>query len=313
MFYFRIRILHFYFRKPKEDHESHHVILISLFQLFTCDLENVHAKILTNLRSRIGSSCIKNIQTVYTVTNNTKHGNTSITKADRNTRNKRAIQRGASQPQRRPTFNDCLKVKKEECQNAQYRVIKTIRVSMSVAQILMELIPNLKIIHLVRDARAITNSRLHERVFKLTKDTSAHSKGLCNQIYNDISVGQTLKHLYAERITTVSYEHLAERPNEVAKSIFNFLGVQYDKNIDEWLHKSTHAQKDNGFYGTLRTNSSNVASHWRKELSFDKVEIIQKNCEQVLQSLGYISFKTVKELRSLNISARVTPLIDGFM
>lgn len=296
-----------YFRKPKEDFESHHVILKTLFQLFSCDLENTHPKVQTNLIKRSNDEC-----------NAIESASVNMMKDSRLQRNK-AVQNAKGKTIRRNSISDrhrsmskvCLKVRTKICEVARYRIIKTIRVSMDLVKILKEVIPNMKVIHLIRDPRAITYSRL-EGGFPLTRETSAHARGLCKEMLDDVTLNKELRKAYPEEIKTIRYESLAERPEEGAKFMFKFLGANYTKKITEWVYKTTHAQKNNGYYGTVRRDSYKATYNWREHMPFDKVAIIQKACAYILTEFGYVKFETEMDLRNLNITAPTTSTFDRF-
>ena len=115
--------------------------------------------------------------------------------------------------------SDCLKFQEQECKNSKYRIIKTIRMSMELVQTLIDFIPRLKVIHLVRDPRAITNSRTHAHGMQMSRETEPHSRSLCKEMHLDLKFTQRLVVKYPTQITILVYEGLAENPIDAAQYI----------------------------------------------------------------------------------------------
>ena len=207
----------------------------------------------------------------------------------------------------------CLNILTNICIKSDYKIVKTIRISMDLVQTLIDFIPSLKVIHLLRDPRAITNSRKHSGKFnmKKPKGIKTHSIALCKEMHLDIKVTKVLKHKYPKRITMVMYEALAEHSVEGAQYVYKFLNTEFDSVMEDWIYNSTHANKNNGFYGTHRTNSTAISSHWRMETTFEKVKLIQRYCKDVMNLLGYVSFNSQEELGNLDIPARQKTKIPG--
>ena len=285
----------------------------NLLQIYACDLENLHPKVKKNLYQKHRKTFCKQASVreepnnqrnsagklkrrlkrspVWKPTNTTKHENST----------EAYFQEGI-----------CIKILTDTCKMSKYKIVKTIRISMDLVQNLIDFIPNLKVIHLVRDPRAITNSRTHSGNMKMSRETETHSIALCKEMYLDVKVTQILKNKYPKGITMVMYEALAEKPLEGAKYVYKFLDVKFDSVIEEWIYSSTHADKNNGFYGTRRANSSVVSSHWRNETTIEKVDLIQNYCKDAMDLLGYVPFNTQEELRNIDIPARLSTKIPGY-
>ena len=200
---------------------------------------------------------------------------------------------------------NCIKLITEKCRQANYRIIKTIRMSMELVSSLMDVLPNLKVVHLVRDPRGITNSRL-QGGFSLTRvnNSKPHSRNVCNRMYNDVILGYQLNKTYPGRTMRIRYEDLADAPEKGATLLFRFLEVEVNSKMQNWIYKSTHSQNNGGFYSTQRANSSLTSSHWRRDLPFSKVETIQNVCKNNFRTLGYIPFQSKMELLNASLPSR---------
>ena len=212
---------------------------------------------------------------------------------------------------RQMQLSECIKYTTQKCFQAKYRIAKTIRFSMELVETLMTNVENLKVINLVRDPRGITNSRVHGRYSMTLNNVVPHSINMCTRMYNDVIIGDSLRNKYPDKFALVMYEALAERPMEGARYVFKFLNATYSDKVQQWVYDSSHGNS-NGFYATTR-NSSAALSHWRSELTFARIISIQNNCENLFNLLGYISFKTISDLRDFEKKSRITAYRSGFL
>ncbi|KAL4223933.1 hypothetical protein ACF0H5_017394 [Mactra antiquata] len=211
----------------------------------------------------------------------------------------------------------CLLQLEANCLNTSHRILKTIRVSMEIAAIMLERIPNLRIIHLVRDPRGITNSRQKARsTFRTSAKTRPHSKSLCNIMNSNMNYSDLIQAKYPGRLKTVFYESLAERPVDGAKFVYDFMKSNLTETISKNIYQSSHADvEDTNYYGTSRSNSSLTAYAWRKTFGIAKTRIVDNACRDVYQKLGYIALDTEVQLKSLKYPSRTLHVdnIDGFI
>lgn len=278
-------------RSPRKDYESHHIMLKNILQIYACDFENLHPKVYHNVYRRKKYLCGQKFR-------------------PEKIRPRR--KRDVNFETKNTTKSECQKLQAEECKNSKYRIIKTIRISMDLVQSLMDFIPQLKVVHLVRDPRAITNSRTHSGNMRLSKNTEPHSKSLCKEMYLDLKTTQIMTRKYPQSITIVIYEALAENPVDAAKYIYKYLNIKFDRKIENWVYHSAYAKRSNGFFGTQRLNSTVASAHWRFETKIEKVKMIQIHCKDVMDLLGYVPFNSKEELRNLDIPARQRIALPGY-
>ncbi|OWF43943.1 Carbohydrate sulfotransferase 1 [Mizuhopecten yessoensis] len=215
----------------------------------------------------------------------------------------------AYQCKREANQKKCISKLIPVCEKA-VRIIKTIRLSMDMVQELMENIPNLKVIHLLRDPRGMIVSRIkaiRHLQYKMG-NMSSIARAVCDRYNRDISIGQSLKVKYPNRIKTVLYEQIAQRPLETSIRIFKFLGLQPKRNFKSWLmeHIAGDPKMSVGHpaFSTVRANSTVTANSWRIQLSLDNVMDIDRECSQVYEYTGYLAVKNSTVLKNLNISVR---------
>ena len=103
----------------------------------------------------------------------------------------------------------CMEEFQQFCSKRLIRSIKTVRLRMMHAQRLMEMIPDLRVVHVVRDPRAVVRSRVKVASYSSLyseKDPVRESKIFCEQMAEDVKLRQQLEVTYPDRIMTVLFE-----------------------------------------------------------------------------------------------------------
>ncbi|XP_074533822.1 carbohydrate sulfotransferase 1 isoform X2 [Halichoeres trimaculatus] len=178
---------------------------------------------------------------------------------------------------------------------------------------------DLKIIHLVRDPRAVLASRMMAfsdqfRAWKIWNATGRQPR------YVDLSqITSTCKDMTASaetvlqkpawlrgRYMPVRYEDLAFNPKEKAAEIYRFVGLEMEDRVRLWVEKNTKSNvvsplEWNYRYSTSR-DSRATAESWRLRLSFDVVRTVQNLCNDTLALLGYKLVQSAAQLRNLSHS-----------
>ncbi|XP_053386302.1 carbohydrate sulfotransferase 1-like [Mercenaria mercenaria] len=270
-------------RNPQDKIERYTTILATVYQLFTCQSSKLHPFLqdifIRNLRSRQHVETLRKCLNISSV-------------------------------------ETCLPEIDFLCSLTSHRILKTIRISMELVRIMMKMWQNLKVIHLVRDPRAITHSRLQLNAFSMSRNILSHSQDLCTRMKYDSLISLQLQKLYPNRLKVVSYEALAERPIVGAKYVYKFLNMSFNENVFHSIIHSISTKKTRNSeypYLTVRYNSSAVAKQWRLNMSLLQVQVIDYFCKDMYSVLGYIAINSTDELRSLSTPLRRSIDIDGFL
>lgn len=199
----------------------------------------------------------------------------------------------------------CLGPWKEACTNYAVRSVKTVRLSMADAGLLMKQLPNLKVIHLIRDPRGMLMSRASLGEFDwLTVENG--SKEACDEVANNLLEAENLREIWPDRIMTILYETIAEDPIEALKKIYKFSNLPMNPKSVQWLKNSTMSGKEeNCAYCSKKANSKKTASKWRLTLNVNLVKAIDRNCKLIYSKLGYRAMNNIKELMNMTYQSRV--------
>ncbi|XP_069112428.1 carbohydrate sulfotransferase 1-like [Argopecten irradians] len=132
----------------------------------------------------------------------------------------------------------CIEYLENKCLTSKQRVVKSIRISLQLAKGILEKIKDLKIIHLIRDPRAILQSR--KDIGEINKDGFIpFSKQLCNRISRDIKESAEILDSYPGRVFPLRYECLTERPAEVLRKIYKDLSLPFISRTEAWVNAYT--------------------------------------------------------------------------
>lgn len=199
----------------------------------------------------------------------------------------------------------CVPIVQKVCDNAQIKVIKSLRLRMFQLDDLLRKNPKLKVIHLVRDPRASLWSV--RDVAELNADFYSAAHVRCGEMASDLHHRKRLEAKYGPRLMQLKYEDFADNPLEAASNIYNFLKHKLPKEVIKWVITDPVQNKVGAgiekHYRTKKSNSSAIAHAWLKTVPPEVAFEIDQACRDVYSLFGY---KPYLELRSA--SANLTSL-----
>ncbi|XP_060109863.1 carbohydrate sulfotransferase 4 [Heteronotia binoei] len=185
---------------------------------------------------------------------------------------------------------------------------------------------NLKIIHLVRDPRAVFRSREHT-AGELARDSSilmGHQRGqkgtepyavmreICKshlEIYAQGSCG--LPGLLHGRYLSMRYEDIVRDPQAMVAQLYRFAGLRFTPRLQAWVHNITHGQGlGTKAFDVGARDAVNVSQAWRKTLPYPKVAKLQEACKDAMGVLGYRMAASEAEQTNLSLDLLQTPLLS---
>ncbi|KAM4017600.1 carbohydrate sulfotransferase 5-like [Anomaloglossus baeobatrachus] len=178
---------------------------------------------------------------------------------------------------------------------------------------------NLKILHLVRDPRAVAKSREQSKK-SLMRDNGIvlNTNGTIVDDYkyqviqeicrSHVQMYETAVHkapsFLKDRYMLVRYEDVVRDPLLEISEMYKFAGLKLTDNLKNWIFNITHGQssgdKKEAFTITSR-NAASISKAWRKVLPFKKVEKIQEVCKGAMNMLGYQLVDSEGEQKDLNL------------
>lgn len=200
----------------------------------------------------------------------------------------------------------CLRGLQAVCRNKTTRVAKVIRLTVGAMEPLLEAIPRLKIVHLVRDPRAIIHSRLFSRGYPVYgyRQNNSLERNLCAKMLRDIQDFVQLKKKFPNRLVILYYEDLLSNLHVRLKHLYKYLNVTYKKSeIDQLASIQVNlSPPEKPFRAISADRKADNAFWWRKHMTWTDMERVDNACNKVYQVLGYKMFETEAQLRNMNYS-----------
>lgn len=195
-------------------------------------------------------------------------------------------------------WRKCIYTIQRKCRNSKVRLIKSLRISFALAKDILEQIKDVKILHLVRDPRAVIQSR---RGVGYSIPTAKH---LCERMSRDIDMAHLVKSVFPERLYPLRYECLAQRTASVLRTLYSDMSLQYGLQTDGWIATYTNSSteiNEHG-YGVFKFKSSERSSGWRLKIHLHTVLEIDALCSEVYERIGVRQFKTPSQLTDLSFN-----------
>ncbi len=160
---------------------------------------------------------------------------------------------------------------------------------------LFEWFPTARVIHTIRDPRAVYASMRHkERDEKLTGlGRGARRLGSMFNVYSTLNLARKWRNMvdlhraysrrYPDRYTMVRFEDLVARPEPTAERLAAFIGVPYTPAmLGQVVHNSSFLER-----GAPTGIDPSVVDRWRDHIPTRDAERITRICHPGLEELGY--------------------------
>lgn len=217
-------------------------------------------------------------------------------------------------------FGVSINLAEKACRTYSHVVLKEVRFFEleSLYPLLQDPTMDLRIIHLVRDPRAVYRSR-RQSIKSLEYDSSfvletqktlpsdAQQRVMQEVCRSHIRIHETGKiktpHFLKNRYKLVRYEDIAQDPLTQIKLIYEFAGLEMTDDLEKWIYRITHGTglaSRNAFQITERSASA-VSQAWRKSLPFKEVQKVQEVCRSAMSLLGYRQVHSLQEQEQLDL------------
>ncbi|XP_068211347.1 carbohydrate sulfotransferase 1-like [Palaemon carinicauda] len=200
----------------------------------------------------------------------------------------------------------CSAMPRSKCYNADtlgrlcslfpIHVMKVVRARLELLAPLLK-DPKVRLVWLVRDPRAVMNSRISSVTWCETR--ACKDPGyLCSDILVDFSTYLVLKEEYPLQVMLLRYEDLAKNPYEKSKEVLKFAGLTFHKRVKDYL--DDHLTSDEDEPWSTRHDPKTRVGRWMKVMKFEDVIKTQYHCKSIMKSLGYRTFSSKEDMTTGN-------------
>lgn len=173
----------------------------------------------------------------------------------------------------------------------------------------------LKVVHLVRDPRALIDAKIQNDIKSnwTTLSLRKNARAMCKDLLLNIKYAVSAPPWLQGRYTLLRYEDLATKPHQITEQLYQFVGINIDTQVRRWLDKRSTTVSFSGMSalnpsGTAEAQDGSLSDKvfkWRERMPYSVVRIIETECYEVMNLLGYKIVDDMDELRATNI-----PLMD---
>ncbi|XP_076986436.1 carbohydrate sulfotransferase 2 [Tamandua tetradactyla] len=229
----------------------------------------------------------------------------------------------------------------EECRKYRTLVIKGVRVFdvAVLAPLLRDPALDLKVIHLVRDPRAVASSRIRSRHGLIreslqvvrSRDPRAHrmpfleaaghklgakKEGLGGPAdYHALGAMEVICSSMAKTLQTalrppdwlqghylvVRYEDLVGDPVKTLRRVYDFVGLLVSPEMEQFaLNMTSGSGSSSKPFVVSARNATQAASAWRTALTFQQIRQVEEFCSQPMAVLGYERVSSPEEVKDLS-------------
>lgn len=157
----------------------------------------------------------------------------------------------------------------------------------------------LKIIHLMRDPRAVIASMdrvgwtLNNSAVNVASKNfplfSTLAQKFCSGMIQSLSFALSAEAKFPDRYKLVRYEDLVRSPLNISHGLFDFAGILISAKVKDYLvnSSSSYDRRNTHEYATVRSNASTLVDSWRRQFSDEAVRVVEAHCWPVLDILRY--------------------------
>lgn len=185
---------------------------------------------------------------------------------------------------------NCTDLLRKAIADRHLRATKVVRATMESMGPLLRALPSLRIIHLVRDPRAVALSRsrfgpsgkglYYQQVYRNKSGSRvlAEASLYCRHVIADIRSRLALEREFPGRIKLVRYEDVVDNPAERFREVYELLGEPVpEKTLKQMQSIASKGQK------------RNLTTKWQRSLKLSDQRAIARHCDEFFQLLGISS------------------------
>lgn len=140
-----------------------------------------------------------------------------------------------------------------------------------------------KILNLIRDPRAVINSRLKKKGMRSFR---MDPRRLCDTMDRDARGIQKLHSEHPDSYFGMRYEDMTLNLESMTRQLFERLGIPFSEREEKFLKTGTALDKER-IRGFSRKEAESRTTAWLHEMSVEKIAEVEKACGELLDRLHY--------------------------
>ncbi|ELT94373.1 hypothetical protein CAPTEDRAFT_193000 [Capitella teleta] len=210
----------------------------------------------------------------------------------------------------------CSSYLANSCHHARVRNIKPVRLPMSAARLVHQSLPDVKIIHNIRDPRGVVHSRKYvsesfhsafamyrtpvvskrkrdtkkSPAYFTTVDVAKEAMLLCRNVAEDVIVRREMLKDDPGCAKEILYENYATQPLAVTQDIYDFIGQPLPHQVLQWLAENTTGEKVNSQKQTSRQANVTMLK-WQDELSVRDMAAVNGHCKYLFEIMHHVPWQ----------------------
>ncbi|XP_047206383.1 carbohydrate sulfotransferase 6-like [Girardinichthys multiradiatus] len=190
---------------------------------------------------------------------------------------------------------------------------------------------DLRIIHLVRDPRAVYRSReesalsfkmdnaivLEHKPVPAGKEQYQVMQEICqSHVRINERATQDPPPFLKGRYKLVRYEDVTRNPLQEISDIYDFVNLEMTNEMEAWIKNMTHGKGKGNVENTFQIISRNavqVSLAWRTLLPHNKVKRIQEVCKEAMRMLNYRTVDSEKDQKTLDLDLYMPQELKEFI
>ncbi len=183
----------------------------------------------------------------------------------------------------------CIPLAEKECQSSSLVVAKILRMNMENVDKVLAENEDWKIVHQVRDPRAVLVSQRASKILTHHSGGSiiTESQTLCDKMLSDIKASKKLKRVYPDQIHLMRYEDYADNPVTTLKQVYSFIGMEINPLVIKTIKTLSNSMYDSNPMDQHRKDSGQTSRRWVTKITSREKEYIDKDCIDVYRESGY--------------------------
>lgn len=189
---------------------------------------------------------------------------------------------------RRKLDDTCSPAMRNACSDRQVRAVKCVRATMDSMEPLLSELPNVRIVHLMRDPRGVVLSRMkfhdstRNRYSDSGNDSMAREAELyCRTVAKDARKRIALERRYPGKIVSLFYEDFVTDIEGYTEKIYEFLDLEMTNSTTSWAAEASKGK--NG------KDAIAIANTWQEVLTYKDSSSIVRRCTEFFRLSRQVS------------------------